>query len=126
MPHRIVNTVNIIGENSIFEGNITIDGSLRIDGSYYGDTITINHIVVGKCGSIKSTIHANSVVIEGTISGNISSKIRTILLPTAKILGDIITPELIIQHGVLWNGHCTISSHSGENVIDLVNQSFSS
>lgn len=125
MPHRIVNTLNIIGENSTFEGKITIDGSLRIDGSYYGDSISIDHIVVGKSGAIKSTIDANSVVIEGAIAGNISSKTRTMLLPTAKILGNIVTPELIIQNGVMWDGHCVITNQSGGNVADLVNQSFS-
>jgi len=43
------------------------------------------------------------------------------LLPTAKIYGDIKTPELIIQNGVILEGRCMISNdlkHSAKEIIE--------
>jgi cytoskeletal protein CcmA (bactofilin family) len=38
-----------------------------------------------------------------------------LLLATARVLGDIKTPELIIQDGVILEGRCTISHVQIEN-----------
>ena len=124
MSNRITNTENIIGEGSVFEGTIKLKGTLRIDGLFIGKQLAMEHILVGKSGRIKSEICADSIVIEGVILGNIFSKIRAMLLPTAKIKGNISTPELIIQNGVIWDGHCTISTNSSINIDEIVNNSF--
>lgn len=124
MAHRIINTENIIGENSVFEGTIKLNGTLRIDGTFKGSELAMEHVVVGKSGRIKSEIRSGSTVIEGIVLGNIYSTIRTMLLPTAKIKGDIITPELIIQNGVIWDGHCKISTESSTDISEIVSNSF--
>jgi cytoskeletal protein CcmA (bactofilin family) len=49
------------------------------------------------------------VVVEGLVIGNISASRRILLLATARVLGDLKTPELIIQDGVILEGRCTIS-----------------
>jgi cytoskeletal protein CcmA (bactofilin family) len=41
-------------------------------------------------------------------------------MPTAKILGDIKTPELIIQNGVILEGRCTISNDLKSSAKDLL------
>ena len=124
MPHRIKNTENIIGENSVFEGSITLSGALRIDGTFHGKELNMEHITIGKTGKIKSEIKSQSIVVEGVVSGNINCSTRAMLLPTAKILGDISTPELIIQNGVIWDGHCRISNSDNENVAKIITDSF--
>ena len=124
MPHRIKNTENIIGENSVFEGSITLSGALRIDGTFLGKELTMEHITIGKTGKIKSEIKSQSIVVEGVVAGNINCSTRAMLLPTAKILGDISTPELIIQNGVIWDGHCRISNSDNENVAKIITDSF--
>lgn len=123
MPHRITNTTNIIGENSTFEGTIKLNGALRIDGTFKGKKLSMEHLVIGKTGRITSDLEVESTVIEGTILGNIFASIRAMLLPTAHILGDITTPELIIQKGVIWDGHCRISTSPDVNIAELVNKS---
>ncbi|MDK2818135.1 MAG: polymer-forming cytoskeletal protein [Spirochaetota bacterium] len=124
MPHRIKNTENIIGENSIFEGSLTLSGALRIDGTFSGEELNIEHITIGKTGKVKSQIKSHSIVIEGTVLGNINSTTRTMLLPTAKILGNISTPELIIQNGVIWDGHCLISNSDNNDISQIIIDSF--
>ena len=64
---------------------------------------------------MKSDISANSIVVEGIVIGNLNASTRILLLSTARVLGNIKTPELIIQDGVVLEGSCTISHYELEN-----------
>ena len=115
-------TNSIIGESSYFTGHFYINGSLRIDGKFEGQSLRADQIYVGPTGKIKTTVTASAVISEGTIVGDIIAKNRVMLLPTAKILGDIKTPELIIQNGVILEGRCHISHDiktSAKNYIEV-------
>jgi len=109
-----------IGENSYFTGKFLIHGSLRIDGKFEGKSLQVDQLTIGVTGRVKTNITAGSVIVEGTVIGNISAKGRVMLLPTAKILGDIRTPELIIQNGVVLDGRCLISPDSKDSVKELI------
>ena len=98
-----------IGENSYFTGRFFINGSLKVDGKYEGQSLQADQLYIGPTGKIKTNVHVSSVIVEGTIIGNITARNRVMLLPTARILGDIKTPELIIQNGVILEGRCMIS-----------------
>ncbi len=98
-----------IGEESLFQGRFAIRGSLRIDGRFEGEALLVDQLQIGPKGRVKTNIIATSVVVEGVIMGNISASRRILLLSTARVLGDVRTPELIIQDGVVLEGRCTIS-----------------
>lgn len=101
-------TKTIIGENSFFEGKFYINGELQVDGKFEGTSLFIDTLHVTNKGRIKTNIKANNVIVEGIVIGNIVANNRVLLLPTARVLGNIKTPELIIQHGVVLEGKCTI------------------
>lgn len=101
---------NVIGEKSFFSGSFNINGSLRIDGRFEGKNLKADQLYIGPEGRVKTTIDAVSVIVEGLIIGNINATSRVLLMPTAKVSGDIRTPELIIQNGVLLEGRCTIAN----------------
>ncbi len=98
-----------IGEESFFEGRFLVKGNMRIDGIFEGHALMADQLQIGPNARVKTNIHATSVVVEGVITGNISASRRILLLSTARVLGDIKTPELIIQDGVILEGRCTIS-----------------
>ncbi|MES0488676.1 MAG: polymer-forming cytoskeletal protein [Leptospirales bacterium] len=114
-------TNSTIGPNSYFTGRFYINGSLKIDGKFEGKSLQAEQLYIGVTGKVKTDITANSVIVEGIIIGNITARNRVMLLPTAKIFGDIKTPELIIQNGVILEGRCAISNdlkHSAKELID--------
>jgi len=100
--------LTVIGANSFFNGKIYIQNELQIDGKFEGAVLHIDTLTVSKKGKVKSDIKANNVMIEGIVIGNITAKNSIMLLPTARVLGNIKTPELIIQNGVVLEGKCTI------------------
>jgi cytoskeletal protein CcmA (bactofilin family) len=109
-----------IGEDSFFEGRFAIHGSLRIDGRFEGQSLLVDQLQIGPKGRVRTNIIATSVVVEGLIIGNITSSRRILLLATARVLGDIKTPELIIQDGVVLEGRCTISHVHIENTPEYI------
>ena len=111
---------NIIGENSYFTGSFIINGSLKIDGRFEGKYLQAEQLYIGQSGKIKTNINAGSVIVEGLIMGNISASSRVLLMPTAKVYGDIKTPELIIQNGVILEGKCSISNDLKSSAKELL------
>jgi cytoskeletal protein CcmA (bactofilin family) len=111
---------NVIGKNSYFTGRFLINGSLRIDGRFEGKYLQADQLYIGQNGKISTNINAVSVIVEGLVIGNINATNRVLLMPTAKILGDIKTPELIIQNGVILEGRCTISNDLKSSARNLI------
>ena len=58
------------------------------------------------------------------VIGNINATSRVMLMPSARILGDIRTPELIIQNGVLLEGRCTIANDQKSSARDVIETEF--
>lgn len=113
---------NIIGINSFFQGNMKLKGNLYVDGKYEGEKIEVKALTVGPSGRVKTNVFAQSITVEGVVIGNLKADIRVILLPTARILGDIITPELIIQNGVVFEGRCKILNNQKTSAKELIEQ----
>ncbi|HOG63988.1 MAG TPA: polymer-forming cytoskeletal protein [Spirochaetota bacterium] len=119
-------TNSIIGEKSFFEGRFMVKGALRVDGKFEGDALEVDQLFIGQTGRIKTNINAVNVVVEGLVIGNIKASTRVMLLPTARILGDIRTPELIIQNGVILEGRCIISNDLNQSARTLIENLYAS
>ncbi|HRX14693.1 MAG: polymer-forming cytoskeletal protein [Spirochaetes bacterium] len=115
---------NTIGESSYFTGKFHINGSLRIDGCFEGKYLKADQLYIGPKGRLKTNIEAVSVIVEGLIIGNINASSRVLLMPTAKVLGDIRTPELIIQNGVILEGRCTIANDLKSSARELIDKEY--
>lgn len=113
-------STNVIGEKSYFTGSFNINGSLRIDGRFEGKSLKADQLYIGSDGKVRTNIDAVSVIVEGLIMGNINATSRVLLMPTAKVYGDIRTPELIIQNGVLLEGRCTIANDLRTSAGDVI------
>lgn len=98
-----------IGADSMFDGRFLVKGNMRIDGTFEGTALLVDQLEIGPKARVKTSISATSVVVEGIVIGNIAASRRILLLSTARVLGDLKTPELIIQDGVILEGRCTIS-----------------
>ena len=110
----------MIGEGSRFEGRCAVHGNLRIDGRFVGPALQVDQLYVGEAGRVKTDIVANVVVVEGVVVGNISATNRVLLLPSARVLGDLLTPELVLQDGAMLDGNCSVGQLHGEDARRLI------
>jgi cytoskeletal protein CcmA (bactofilin family) len=114
----------LIGEGSIFEGKFYVDGSIRIEGKFQGDIKTDDQLIIAPTGKVKTDIEARRVTVAGTLIGNITASEEVNLIETGKVLGNITTPKLIVEAGVITEGKVTITSNSSEDVGSIINDSF--
>ncbi|GIX42950.1 MAG: cell division protein [Leptospiraceae bacterium] len=151
MANRNESLNSVIGPGSIFEGKFYISGSLRIDGKFQGEIKTEDELVIGETGKVKTNIKARSVVIAGTMIGNIQATeevriekngkllgdIETGTMigniqateevrieKNGKLLGDIETPVLYLTPGVIAKGMMTITGGQKKDVEKLIEESF--
>jgi len=101
---------SIIGEGTKFKGEFDLNGLLRIDGDFTGVIRTKGKVLVGKNGRAECTLHAGTVVVGGVLRGEIFSTEKVIILSTGLVLGNITTPRLIIEEGVIFNGSCKVTA----------------
>ena len=70
---------------------------------------TEGKVLIGQSGEAFTDIKARLVVVGGSVRGNIFATERVIFLSSGKITGNIITPSLIMEDGVVFEGNCTIN-----------------
>ncbi len=99
---------SIIGEGTTLHGDFDINGLLRIDGTFHGRVKTSGKVLVGKNGNAECEIYAGTVVIGGKVRGEIIALEKIILLSTGELIGNIKTPRLTIEEGVIFDGKCEI------------------
>ena len=100
------NTNNIIGEGTIFKGDIESLGNLRIEGRIVGNIHCKVKIATGKTSRIEGDIHALNAEIDGFVSGKLMIDEVLVLKPSAVVNGDIRTNNLIVEAGAIFTGKC--------------------
>ncbi|HEQ72557.1 MAG TPA: polymer-forming cytoskeletal protein [Spirochaetia bacterium] len=98
-----------IGEHTFFEGRFAINGNLRIDGTFEGSMLAVDQLEIGPKAKVKTKITASSVIVKGIVIGDIIAGRRVLLFGTARVIGNLKTPELIMQDGVIFEGKCSIA-----------------
>ncbi len=106
MPNE---TQTLISADVQITGTIKSGGPIRIDGKLDGDLVCSADAVIGRNAVIKGGIQVNSVVIEGTIQGNITAKDKIDMKSTAKVHGDISAKRLAVEDGVTFIGRSEVN-----------------
>lgn len=110
LPHprtEAVGEINtLLGKGSEFEGKLTFEGTVRVDGKLSGEVFSDDVLVVGEGAEVKAEIDVGEIIVQGTIIGNIRAKRSVEIHGPGKVRGDITTPSLQIDRGVVFEGRC--------------------
>ena len=99
-----------IGQGVTIEGRIVSRQDIRIDGHVQG-TIEVgqNELVLGAGAEVKGAVKARSVLVGGTLDGDVTASERIQIQSTGTLHGDVVSPRLIIQDGGLLRGKADIA-----------------
>lgn len=100
------------GKNLKITGNISGEGSSVIQGAFEGDVNLRGQLKVAKGASIKGNIKASDIYINGKVDGVIEGSQQVHLENTAQVTGKIITPQISILVGAIFNGEVVMNSVS--------------
>jgi cytoskeletal protein CcmA (bactofilin family) len=104
-----------LGPSVRFEGKLTFKGTVRVDTAFKGTITTNDVLVVGERAVLEANVSCGSVVVAGTVTGNIEAKTLVELAPTARVKGDVETPALVVQKGATLTGGVTMKSGGDRN-----------
>jgi len=99
-----------LGSQTEFTGKLAFSGVVHLDGSFQGEIISRGTLVVGSESVVKAQIHSNILKIAGEVRGDLTATEKIELYPPAKVYGNIRTPSLIVEEGVIFEGTCSMSS----------------
>jgi cytoskeletal protein CcmA (bactofilin family) len=94
----------LLGRGSEFEGKLTFEGTVRIDGKLSGEIFSDDVLVVGEGAEVHAEIDIGEIIIQGTVVGNIRAKRGVEIHAPGRVRGDITTPSLQIDKGVVFEG----------------------
>lgn len=96
----------LIGRGARFEGKLTFQGTVRIDADFVGSISTDGILVVGEAARIKADVTCGTIVVHGEVNGNVKARSAVELHASAKVFGDLETPSIVIEKGVVFQGAC--------------------
>jgi cytoskeletal protein CcmA (bactofilin family) len=94
----------VIDQGCEFEGKLCFQGTVRIAGTFRGEIFTPDTLIVGEGARVQGEIDAGTVIISGEVNGTIKAKHRVEIHRPAIFRGDIFTPSLSVDEGVIFEG----------------------
>ncbi len=104
----------LLGRGSEFEGKLTFEGTVRIDGKFTGTIVSGDVLVVGEGAKISAEISCGTIIVHGEVAGNIRAKNAVELHHPAKMRGNIESPSLMVEKGVIFEGQSKMENLSAE------------
>jgi cytoskeletal protein CcmA (bactofilin family) len=98
-----------IDEGSEIEGRYTFRGTVMLNGRFKGEISTTDTLIIGDKGVMNGDVRAGQVLIRGEVVGNVSAAERVELKRTARVFGDVEAPVVVVEEGVLFEGHCRMT-----------------
>ena len=98
-----------VGHGTSLTGDTTFQMMLRVDGHLTG-TVTSEGgtLMVGNNGQLDANVAVGIAQINGTVNGDIVATEKIQLGRTARVVGNVSTPKLIIEDGAIFEGGCTM------------------
>src|SRR3954464_6773380 len=100
----------LLGKGSEFEGKLTFEGQVRIDGKFSGQIFTKDILVIGDGARVNAEINAGTVIVNGVVEGNIRATQVIELHQPGRVKGNLETPALAIDRGVIFEGSCKMEN----------------
>src|SRR5262252_10609661 len=96
----------LLGRGSEFEGKLSFEGTVRVDGKLSGEIFSDDVLIIGEGAEVNAEINVGAIIIEGTVHGNIHAKRSVEIHTPGRVRGNIATPSLYIETGVVFDGQC--------------------
>ncbi len=98
-----------VGHGTVLTGETNFEAMLRVDGHLMG-TVTSESgtLLVGASGQVDANISVSAATIHGNINGDILATDKIQLGRSARVVGNITTPRLILEDGAVLEGSCSM------------------
>jgi len=98
-----------VGHGTVLTGETNFQMMLRVDGHLTG-TVTSDGgtLIVGTNGQVDANVSVGVATVNGVVNGDVIASEKIHLGRTARVMGNVATPRLVIEEGALFEGGCTM------------------
>lgn len=100
--------VTILTSGCHFAGKLYCKGATRIGGTIEGEVIAEGLLIVEEDAVINAAVKAEEIVVHGRMEGNLTVQRKIEMCATADVQADILTPNLLVHEGAIFNGRTTM------------------
>ncbi|HZR84819.1 MAG TPA: polymer-forming cytoskeletal protein [Candidatus Binatia bacterium] len=99
-----------LGRGTRVSGKIIFEGPARIEGQVEGEVAASDSLLVGESAVLNAQISGGTIVIHGKVTGDINASKRLEIRAPGRVYGNVTTPSLVIEEGVVFEGHCSMGA----------------
>jgi len=98
-----------VGHGTTLTGETDFQAMLRVDGHLIGTVSSATGtLIIGTNGQVDANIAVAAAMINGTVNGDIIATEKLQLGRTARVMGNIQSPKLIVEEGAILEGSCSM------------------
>lgn len=111
-----------LGKGTRISGKISFEGTARIEGQVEGEIVANDTLLIGESALLNAQISGGTVVIHGKVTGDIHASKKLEIRAPGRLYGNVTTPSLVIEEGVIFEGHCSMgaSENRGDRKVTLL------
>ncbi len=113
----------IIGQQTRIEGGIQFAGGLHVDGHIKGSIVaeagSASVLTVSEHGSVEGDVRVPTVILNGTVTGDVHSDDRIELAAKAAVNGDVYYNLIEMAMGAEVNGSLVHKGEKGSSVVSF-------
>ena len=102
----------VLGAQTVFRGTLRFRDSLKIMGRCEGRIESSGSLVIGKGAEVLAEIKVGSLVVAGTVKGNVEALVQTEISSTGKLIGNLRTAQLRVEDGTVFEGKVEMLKNS--------------
>lgn len=98
-----------VGHGTTLTGETEFHAMLRVDGHLIGTvTSEAGTLIIGTNGQVDANISVAAAMVNGSVNGDVLATEKLHLGRTARVMGNITSPRLIIEEGAIYEGTCSM------------------
>lgn len=105
---------NVLSTDVEIKGSLSFEEVLSFDGKLEGEISSKGVLTIGPNAIVKGEIKTQSVIIRGTVEGNVTVTDRCELRGNAKLHGDLSASSLVMEENVTMIGQINVSPAESE------------
>jgi cytoskeletal protein CcmA (bactofilin family) len=109
-PTTPTSSKNVLANDVDIKGTIKFENELIFDGKIEGEIVSdAGSLTIGKNANVNGEVKTKSVVVHGSVTGNISVTERCELKASSQLTGDLRAMRIVIEEGATFIGKSEVT-----------------
>lgn len=100
--------MTVIGTDTQIKGEMFFEKSAKILGGFEGKITAQGEVQISNGANCNAAIEAQSVIVDGQVTGPIIAHAKLTLTANARVQGDLTAGTLVVAEGASFVGHCNV------------------